>query len=589
MAERVEIDIIARTEKAVAGLESLIKKLAVTYLSYQALKTIVVDSVKAYAQAQQAEIRLGAAIKITGQERTASLRGLVAYAEALQTTTNYEHEATEAGMGVLMQIGRLTEQGVKKAIPVIQDFASLWGMDLVSASELFSKSMAGTTNMLGRYGIDLKDLKDPQERFNAIMEQAQKQAGGFAVEVAKSTSGQLKQFKLQVDELKESFGGLIAVGLNPAVGYLNTIIDSIINGRKEWQLFDIALRNSAAQGNIDDLKKQIAALEDYKNLYATPAIQDVKGGLFAKAWKTLWYEISGRGLKDILKGTVGEVDKQIAVLQQALADAEKGLIGPPKPDILPGVSGAVEIDKMTIALDDQARAWVALGRAAWAADIPAEISNMANRWTALGEAYTEVTPKVEKLAEAYKNMNQYLVYTASYDSLIKTSDAVEDLKDQYRDLAIQVGQDAFVSFFDAIGKAAAGTDDFAEAMKNLVAQVAASIGKLMVQAGLEIIIANAYNPAMIALGIALMVAGGVTISAGSYIGAQDTGGKGVPAMAEGGIVTRPTLALLGEKGPEAVVPLGQGVGGVNITNHIYGSIWQTDDLARAVAGRQARW
>ncbi len=32
-------------------------------------------------------------------------------------------------------------------------------------------------------------------------------------------------------------------------------------------------------------------------------------------------------------------------------------------------------------------------------------------------------------------------------------------------------------------------------------------------------------------------------------------------MALGGIVTRPTLAMLGERGPEAVVPLRQGPGG----------------------------
>ena len=54
------------------------------------------------------------------------------------------------------------------------------------------------------------------------------------------------------------------------------------------------------------------------------------------------------------------------------------------------------------------------------------------------------------------------------------------------------------------------------------------------------------------------------------------GGKGfsfpqmptIPALAEGGIVTRPTLALIGEAGPEAVVPLGRGGGmmGGNVVN-----------------------
>ncbi|MCK9520187.1 MAG: hypothetical protein M0R74_14360, partial [Dehalococcoidia bacterium] len=42
----------------------------------------------------------------------------------------------------------------------------------------------------------------------------------------------------------------------------------------------------------------------------------------------------------------------------------------------------------------------------------------------------------------------------------------------------------------------------------------------------------------------------------------------VPALASGGIVTRPTMALIGEAGPEAVVPLNRGMGsgmGVNVT------------------------
>jgi SLT domain-containing protein len=42
----------------------------------------------------------------------------------------------------------------------------------------------------------------------------------------------------------------------------------------------------------------------------------------------------------------------------------------------------------------------------------------------------------------------------------------------------------------------------------------------------------------------------------------------IPALAMGGIVTRPTLALIGERGPEAVIPLGgsggRGFGGSSI-------------------------
>jgi hypothetical protein len=57
------------------------------------------------------------------------------------------------------------------------------------------------------------------------------------------------------------------------------------------------------------------------------------------------------------------------------------------------------------------------------------------------------------------------------------------------------------------------------------------------------------------------------------------GGKGfdvpnIPMLAQGGIVTGPTLAMIGEAGPEAVVPLSRagefGMGGNNVTINVQG-------------------
>jgi hypothetical protein len=50
----------------------------------------------------------------------------------------------------------------------------------------------------------------------------------------------------------------------------------------------------------------------------------------------------------------------------------------------------------------------------------------------------------------------------------------------------------------------------------------------------------------------------------------------VPKMAEGGIVQRPTLALIGEAGPEAVVPLGGGAGLGNQINVTYAPVYQAN-------------
>ncbi len=53
----------------------------------------------------------------------------------------------------------------------------------------------------------------------------------------------------------------------------------------------------------------------------------------------------------------------------------------------------------------------------------------------------------------------------------------------------------------------------------------------------------------------------------------------IPTLASGGIVKRPTLAMIGERGPEAVVPLqasGAGIDGMNITLNVYGSVGVKD-------------
>lgn len=57
-----------------------------------------------------------------------------------------------------------------------------------------------------------------------------------------------------------------------------------------------------------------------------------------------------------------------------------------------------------------------------------------------------------------------------------------------------------------------------------------------------------------AVGASTLAAGAVTNSA-SMSALQTISNVAIPAMADGGVVTRPTVALIGEAGPEAVVPL----------------------------------
>ena len=67
------------------------------------------------------------------------------------------------------------------------------------------------------------------------------------------------------------------------------------------------------------------------------------------------------------------------------------------------------------------------------------------------------------------------------------------------------------------------------------------------------------------------------------IGSFDIGGINIPGFADGGIVTKPTLAMVGEKGPEAIIPLSQmgGMGG-GVTVNVTGGLSTSAEIGQAV-------
>ncbi|MDD5547157.1 MAG: hypothetical protein PHO67_08405 [Candidatus Omnitrophica bacterium] len=149
----------------------------------------------------------------------------------------------------------------------------------------------------------------------------------------------------------------------------------------------------------------------------------------------------------------------------------------------------------------------------------------------------------------------------------------EELADSFDNLGLSLLQDALVGVAEAFGQAVIGAQSLSDSMAQLISSILRTLGPLMIQKGLEVIVANP------ALGLALIAAGGLSIVGGAAFGAG-TNTQGIPnpnaprKFATGGVVTEPTLALLGERGPEAVVPLNPysrrggrsaaGIGGITI-------------------------
>jgi len=93
------------------------------------------------------------------------------------------------------------------------------------------------------------------------------------------------------------------------------------------------------------------------------------------------------------------------------------------------------------------------------------------------------------------------------------------------------------------------------------------------------------NPIKILLGLIgkLVSALGKIPGLGSLGGFVSGAIKGIPGLAAGGIVTQPTLAMIGEAGPEAVIPLNRlGSGGGGVTVNVMGGLATSAEIGQAV-------
>lgn len=134
---------------------------------------------------------------------------LIAQSNQLQQTTLFGDEEIVNAQKQLAVMG-LTEQQITKLIPLIADFATVNGMDLDSAAKLVAKSIAGSANALGRYGVTIDSTASKTEKANRIAEVFADRYGGQAATAAQTGASGIQQFTKALGELTETFGGALA-------------------------------------------------------------------------------------------------------------------------------------------------------------------------------------------------------------------------------------------------------------------------------------------------------------------------------------------------------------------------------------------
>ena len=191
-----------------------------------------------------------------------------------------------------------------------------------------------------------------------------------------------------------------------------------------------------------------------------------------------------------------------------------------------------------------------------------------------------------------------VAYTDKLQALLQTNLSREAFQ-----MVLDAGQDAGSAIADELiagGQSAIdATNDLVDAASRAADKVGLNGATKWLQAGVDSAKAivdglqaelDKLTPKLMAKMDAIAAKMKRTVTIDVYVSnkmAEITGRLGIPAMGDGGIVTGPTLALIGEQGSEAVIPLNQmgkmgGAGGGAITVNVNGGLATSAEVGRAV-------
>jgi polyhydroxyalkanoate synthesis regulator phasin len=180
-----------------------------------------IKAAQAFERQQMAELRLQNTIERMPRLAGASSQAFLDQASALQRVTKYGDETTIASQAMLGTFN-MTEKQILELMPLVQDYASKFGTDLVDASKQVGKAVMGQRGALQRNGVTIDENLYKTDRFAAVMQALRDQAGGFAEEEGKTMSGQLAILKNNLGDVAETVGA-------GAVGAFNKLLTPLLS------------------------------------------------------------------------------------------------------------------------------------------------------------------------------------------------------------------------------------------------------------------------------------------------------------------------------------------------------------------------
>lgn len=247
--ERLEILINANSAGAVKGLgqtteaalgtevatSKLGKALPIVGTAALLVGAAVYSSVKAYDEAHRSVLQLENSLKNNSLLAGENKQKYLDLADALQQKTAADGDQIVSAEAILGTF-RMTGDQILALTPLVVDYARKFDTDLVSAAKQVGKAMDGQVGALKRNGVTIDEVRFKTDRYGAVQAALRDQVGGFAEAEGKTFSGRLETLKNNVGDLQEAIGGELAPvltamveGITVAVGALDDFGGGVVS------------------------------------------------------------------------------------------------------------------------------------------------------------------------------------------------------------------------------------------------------------------------------------------------------------------------------------------------------------------------
>ena len=485
-------DEFSKSQKSISsGFKSL--GLAVAgYLGFSAIKSGLNSVVAAGIEVENAANSLKSAFALTGQEANSAFMAFKNYADGLERATGISSELIQKNSALLVNLGRLSGEGLERATKASLDLAQALQIDPGTAFNLVAKAAEGNVAALGRYGIKVDESLSKSQKFAAVLAQLEERFGGLAASRLNTLEGALDNLSNAFGDISEAIGGLFTQ--SPVLrAVLNFVADSF---RK---LAD-SIEQFGKKGDVvGDL---IIKFLDFAKVVA---------GSVAGAFEFLY------------KGVVAVFQLMVSGVELALTGFAKLAQGA---SFLLNSLGAMSdetyakvkmfADASAAATADSVAQTVETMRSAFTLETPAivdtyvsEMGRAASAARGLGTATTEMKNEVALNNEEVGTSFEYL--------MARIGDSIRESTGSLKTLGKEIGgtfKNGVVGALSAVGAAFANGENafnaFGKSLLRMLGQIAVQVGTFLLFAGLGFAaLPFGFSGAgAIAAGTALIILGG---------------------------------------------------------------------------------